>query len=104
MQKLIPFIVIIIFIVSCNEGVPIQPLDDPMQYTTQEIQEARKDTVIVSVDEDNIYIFDDHNVVRYKITNMYNPGDRMVLIPLHLFLLFILLITLFMIFVFNKIR
>ncbi len=104
MNKLTALSILALLFVSCNEGVPVQRLDDPQNYTTTNIQNLQKDTVIVSLDRDVIYIFDQHNLVRYKIVNMYKPGDQMVLVPFYVFLLFTLLITIFIVFVVNKIR
>ncbi len=105
MQKSIPLLsLLFLFTVSCNQGVPVQPLEDTAEYTTEEIQDMRKEIVIVSLDRDVVYIFDENGIVRYKIINMYKPGDRMILVPLHVFLIFTVLITIFLVFVFNKLR
>ncbi len=105
MQKLIPLLsLLFLFTAGCNQGVPVQPLENPLEYTTEEIQDMKKEIVIVSLDRDVVYIFDENNLVRYKIVNMYKPGDRMILIPLHVVLIFAFLITTFLVFVFNKLR
>ena len=101
---ILPTVVLLIFMISCNEGVTVQSIDKPLKYTTSEIQGLKKDTVIVSLDKDVLYIFDENNLVRYKIVNMYKPGDQMVLVPFYVFLFFSLLITFFLVFVINKIR
>lgn len=105
MQKLIPlFSLLLLFTISCNQGVPVQPVDDPPAYTTEEILDMQKEMVVVSLDRDVVYIFDENNLVRYKIVNMYKPGDNMILVPLYVFLVFAFLITTFLVFVFYKLR
>ncbi len=87
---------------SCNEGVPIRPVENPEDYTTKEVQEMEKETIVVSLDNDIVYVFDENNQVRYKIVNMYKPGDRMILVPFYIFLLCVAIAVYFLLFAFNK--
>jgi len=96
--------VFLLLLAACNEGTTIQSLDDPAEYTTEDIQNLQKDTIVVALDRDVLYVFDENNLVRYKIVNMYKSGDQMILVPFYVFLFFTLLITFFIVFVINKAR
>ncbi len=95
MPKPIILLIILFLIVSCNEGVPIQQIDDPEEYTTEEIQDMEKEIIVVASDRDVVYIFDNNNMVKYKIINMYKPGDYMISVSLYIFLLFIAIVAVF---------
>jgi len=53
---------------SCTDYTP-EKLNkkDSKEVTTVEIQDMQKDTLIVSIDGNKMYVFNDDNLVEYKI-------------------------------------
>lgn len=68
MKKLILFVIILIGLSSCYEY--IKPIENPEEKTTISIQNLPKDTVLVSIEGETLYVFDQKtNLLKYKIEN-----------------------------------
>ena len=65
MKKLLVVLISIIALSSCYRNVE-NSVADPKKETTVELQELPKDTVVISIDEHILYVFDDNNQVVYK--------------------------------------
>jgi hypothetical protein len=78
---------------GCTKPVK-ETVEDPTVTTTVKLQELPKDTVVISVDDDKLYVFDKDNKVIYVTTGENITGNGM-LIFLFIFLVFFLIISIF---------
>ncbi|MCP4255047.1 MAG: hypothetical protein GY775_16895 [Candidatus Scalindua sp.] len=93
------FLVGIIFLSSCSDLNKIKDtakIKDVKKFTTLAIQNLQKDTVVISIVEDKLYIFNDSNEVVFNIINI----DSDNYIRLHKAMLFILVTIIAMLFIF----
>lgn len=65
MKKLLLLLLVVVGMSSCYMDVE-KTVEDPKKATTVELQELVKDTVVVSVDNYNLYVFDENNLVVAK--------------------------------------
>ena len=91
MKKILFFVILIVTLVSCDEDNKIKEVENPNEITTLEIQKLPKDTVVISIDVDKLYIFDDSTRVIKKITNI-NTEEYIRIDPLRFFLILTLII------------
>ena len=87
MKKLLLILISIIALSSCYVDVKDSVIDSKKE-TTAELQKLPKDTVVISIDEHVLYVFDDNNQVVYKTISTEKDN-----FPIHP-LLFIALIIL----------
>ena len=92
MKKLFIFIILLIVTSSCYVDV-VNSVNDPKQETTLKLQELPKDTVTISIENSNLYVFDDSNQLKY-ITRSQEYTFTAILITLCIvFVFFIGMIT-----------
>lgn len=65
MKKLLLLLLVVVGMSSCFEDVK-KSVKDPKEATTIRLQELPKDTVVISTDEHNLYVFDENNLVVAK--------------------------------------
>lgn len=65
MKKLLLLLLVVVGMSSCFVDVE-KTVEDPKKATTVELQELVKDTVVISVDAYNLYVFDENNLVVAK--------------------------------------
>ena len=65
MKKLLLLLLVVVGMSSCFMKVE-DSVEDPKKATTVELQELVKDTVVISVDNYNLYVFDENNLVVAK--------------------------------------
>lgn len=65
MKKLILFLALIVVMTSCYIDVN-KSVENPTKETTTYLQELPKDTVVVSIEDHNLYVFNADNKVMYK--------------------------------------
>lgn len=68
MKKILFLLALTFALVSCYED--IKPIENPEEKTTIHTQNLYKDTVLISVENETLYVFDQEtNLVKYKIEN-----------------------------------
>lgn len=77
MKKILFLLVLAFILSSCYEDV--KQVKEPEKVTTISIQNLPKDTVLVSIEGETLYVFDQKtNLVKYKIKNIRENS-----IPVH---------------------
>ncbi len=71
MKKIILLLTILLSITSCENATLENSIKDNKKFTTIAIQEMPKDTVVISIENNNIYVFDSVGLVEYRavVTN-----------------------------------
>lgn len=76
---------LIILIVSCSIfascNIDIKQVENPEKSTTVEIQNLKKDTAIIAIDKDVLYVYDAKNLVKYKVKNYNDDNSHFICIP-----------------------
>lgn len=89
MKKILFLLVLTFALSSCYEDV--QQVKEPEKVTTISIQNLPKDTVLVSIEGETLYVFDQKtNLVKYKIENTQKGS-----IPINDLIFIIMLVLLF---------
>ena len=66
MKKLILLLFPLLLFSSCMVDVD-KSVDDPKKETTTYLQELPKDTVVISIEDENLYVFDSQtNLLKYE--------------------------------------
>lgn len=81
MKKFLFLIVLILSFMSCEIDVR-DTVDNPKTFTTIQIQELPKDTVVIAIDNNNLYVFNKNNEVisvTKGVTDGYVIIDSIVL-------------------------
>lgn len=65
MKKLIIVLLSVLFLTSCYTDIN-ETVKEPKKQTTVKLQELTKDTVTISIEGSNLYVFDENNVLIYK--------------------------------------
>lgn len=87
MKKILFLLVLTFALSSCYEDV--QQVKEPEKVTTISIQNLPKDTVLVSIEDETLYVFDQKtNLVKYKIENTQKGS-----IPINSFIFMIMLFS-----------
>jgi hypothetical protein len=73
MKKYLFFLILLCSIFTSCE-IPIRQVENPENSTTVEIQNLQKDTAIIAIDDNILYIYDRRNLVKYKVIN-YNDAN-----------------------------
>jgi|GEM_PF-4362393 uncharacterized lipoprotein YajG len=66
MKKLIFILLALFTLAGCTKPTLENSVEDSDKFTTVEMQNLPKDTVVVSVDGTKVYIFNDNNTVEYQ--------------------------------------
>lgn len=66
MKKLIFILLTLFTLASCTKPTIENSVEDSERFTTVEIQNLPKDTVVVSIDGTKVYVFNDNNTVEYQ--------------------------------------
>ena len=89
MKKLITIVILIVALSSCYNDVE-DSVKNPKLETTIQLQDLPKDTVVISIDKNTLYVFDENNLVKYKTVAL---GDDAL--PINFFTLALILVILF---------
>ena len=85
MKKILFLLVLTFALSSCYKDV--QQVKEPEKVTTISIQNLPKDTVLVSIEDETLYVFDQKtNLLKYKIENAQKGS-----IPINSFIFMIML-------------
>lgn len=89
MKKLLLLLLVVVGMSSCFEDVK-KSVKDPKEETTVRLQELPKDTVVISIDEHNLYVFDENNLVVAKTVAEENAA-----FSIHILVFLLLLVCAF---------
>ena len=94
MKKLIYLIFIAILFTACSE--PITVVENPEDITTFRLQQLEKDTVIISIDDKYLYVFDNagkivnYKTIQHSVDNIY--VNNIVFVVLLIIMMFCIII------------
>jgi PBP1b-binding outer membrane lipoprotein LpoB len=92
MKKYVIFIIFGLFLISCYNDSPQDTVEDSSKVTTTYLQNLPKDTVLMSIDNNMLYIFERENV-EVIVQTKTNKPDAVSINLLYLVLIHSLLIA-----------
>lgn len=95
MKKILFILILLTIVVSCT--VPIENIDvkKGKEITSIYIQELPKDTVVISINNDKLYVFKD-NIIEYEIKNIQTEKNDYI--PMHIGIIMLwIVLTIFLI-------
>jgi hypothetical protein len=93
MKKLITLLIIVLSLTSYCEDID-KTVENPSTFNTVKLQELPKDTIVISIDGSNLYVFDANTVISHTvgIEDTSTPINNYYIIIMLMFILLLLLL------------